>query len=127
MKCSIEGCENPCEGTLWICATHNHEQRKAERQSKKVKIVHPVKKVSESRAKELDEYPKKRKAFLLHKMACEFKFQGCSITATDVHHTSLSALNFLNEDTWMSCCRFCHSVCENMPAEERRRLGYLID
>src|SRR5258706_8283449 len=94
MTCTIEGCENPCEGTLWICDTHNAEKRKAERNAKKVKIIRPVKKVSEKRADELKKYPKLKKAFLEHKMVCEFRFEGCTITATQPHHCSVSAKNF---------------------------------
>lgn len=127
MNCSIPDCDNPQEGQTGFCASHNWQMRKAERDAKKIKIAKPVNKVSEKRADELLQYPKLKKQYLEFKMACEMKFQGCSITATDIHHTSLSATNFLNTDTWVSCCRFCHSVCENTPAEERRRLGLLID
>lgn len=127
MNCSIEGCDNPCEGNTKLCATHNYENRKAERESRKIKVVKPIKKVSEKKAKEIIEYSKLKKQYLEHKSACEMKFQGCSITSTDIHHTSLSDKNFLNTNTWIGCCRFCHSICENMPAEERRRLNLLID
>lgn len=51
MKCSIEDCDNPCEGNTLLCASHNYENREAEREAKKVKVVKPVKKVSENRAK----------------------------------------------------------------------------
>ncbi len=127
MKCSIEDCDNPCEGTTLLCATHNYENRKAERQANKVKVIRPVKKVSEKRADELKEYPKKKKKYLEHKMACELHFEGCTVTSTDIHHVSLSAANFLNEDTWIGCCRSCHSRAENMSAEERRERNLLTD
>ncbi len=120
-------CDNPVVEFNGLCASCNHAHRKAERDSKKVKVFKPIPKVSEEKAKELKEYTKLKKNYLEHKMACEMKFQGCSITSTDIHHTSLSATNFLNTDTWVGCCRYCHTVCENMPAEERRRLGLLID
>lgn len=108
-----------------LCASCNLERRKKE--NAKPKVVKHVKKVSEKRAEELKSYTKLKKQYLEHKMACEMKFQGCSITSTDIHHTSLSDANFLNTDTWVGCCRFCHTVCENMPADERRRLELLID
>jgi hypothetical protein len=109
------------------CASCNHAQRKVERESKKVKIFKKPNLVSEKKAAELKEYNKLKKQYLESKMACEMKFQGCSISAMDIHHTSLSATNFLNINTWVGCCRFCHTVCENMPAQERRELGLLTD
>lgn len=110
---------------LGLCSTCNKARR--DKENTKPKIIKQVKKVSEKRAEELKEYPKLKKNFLLHKMVCEFKFEGCKITATQIHHCSLSAKNFLNPDTWMGSCDYCHPICENMSAEERRRLGYLID
>ena len=127
MTCTIPDCDNPCEGTLWICATHNAQKRKAERDAKKVKIVKPVKKVSEKHADELTKYPKLKRDYLEHKSVCEFRFNGCTLTATQIHHCSLSAKNFLNDNTWMSSCQNCHSLAEDMPAEQRRLLGYLTD
>ncbi len=110
---------------LGLCGSCNKERR--DKENARPKVVKPVKKVSEKRAEELKSYIKLKKQYLEHKMACEMKFQGCSITATDIHHISLLDANFLNTDTWKGCCRFCHTVCENMPAEERRRLELLID
>lgn len=113
---------------LQLCASCNLERRKSERAKKKVKVVHPVNKVSEKRGEELKEYPKKKKKFLEHKMICELRFEGCTQNATDVHHVSLSAKNFLNEDTWLSACRSCHSFCETkLSASQRRSLGLLTD
>lgn len=127
MTCTIEGCENPCEGTLWICATHNAQKRKAERDAKKVKIVKPIKKVSESRAKELTEYPKLKRQYLEFKMHCEIRLEGCTRSATEIHHVSLSASNFLNTNTWLGSCPTCHRNCEDLPAIQRRALGFLTD
>ena len=110
-----------------LCASCNHKKRKAEREARKYKVFNPVKKVTEKRAEENKEYSKLRKQFLLHKMACEMKFHGCSITATTVHHTSKSHQNFLNTDTWIAACLYCHSVAEAMPAEELREIGLLTD
>jgi hypothetical protein len=122
IECGSDKLENK---ELGLCATHNKERR--EKENAKPKVVKHVKKVSEKRAEELTQYPKLKEQYIEHKMVCEMKFQGCSITATDIHHTSLSDINFLNTNTWIGCCRFCHTVCENMPAEERRLKGYLTD
>lgn len=86
-----------------------------------------ISKVSDKRSDELSQYPKKKKAFLLHKMACEVKLPGCTVNATEIHHCSTSALDFLNENTWTAICRSCHLKVETeIPAEERRKLGLLI-
>lgn len=125
--CTIEGCSSPKEGNTSFCATHNQEMRKAERNSAKVKIQKPVNKVSEQRADEIKLYPKKKKAFLEFKSACEVKLNGCTVSATDIHHCSTSANDFLNEDTWTAVCRSCHMKIETeIPAEIRRQMGLLI-
>lgn len=125
-KCSIEDCDNPCEGNTELCASHNFERRKVERDSKKVKVIKPVKKVSEKHADELTKYPNLRKQFLEFKMVCEF--EGCKERSTQIHHCSKDARNFLNIDTWMAVCAEHHNFIEReMPAEERRRLGLLTD
>src|SRR6478609_3794120 len=105
MNCSILGCDNPCEGTLWICATHNAEKRKAERNAKKVKIVKPPRKVSPRKAKELDEYLVLKAEFLETKNACEIRLPGCFLSSYEVHHCSMSDKDFLNTETWLAVCR----------------------
>jgi hypothetical protein len=128
MKCSIEDCDNPREGNTEHCASHNFEKRKAEREAKKVKVVKPVKKVSERRADELKEYPSKKRKFLNENPNCQLKQIGCTGKATEIHHCSISANNFLNEKTWKGGCSNCHHFVEvYMSAEERRILGLLTD
>ena len=109
------------------CASCNAIRRKFARNEVKVQIIKPVKKVSDKRGKELLEYPKLKKNFLEHKMVCEFKFEGCTITATQIHHCSKDAKNFLNINTWMASDMNCHTICEALPAEERRAKGWLTD
>ena len=127
MICTIEGCDNPCEGTLWICATHNHERRKALKDEQKVKIVNPIRKMSPKKAKEVPQYSKLKKEFLEEKMICELNMTGCFKLATQIHHCSKSDKNFLNKETWKRSCAWCHPLVEDMPAEERRGLGLLTD
>ena len=127
MKCTIDGCDNPCEGTLWICATHNKQRRDQAKNELKVKIVKPVKKVSEKRADELLQYPKLKKQYLEFKMHCEIRLEGCTRSATEIHHVSLSAKNFLNTDTWLGTCQNCHRAAENLSAIQRRSLNLLTD
>jgi len=125
LLCNVCGSNKVENSELGLCATHNKERR--DKENVKLKIVKPVKKVTEKRADELTHYPKLKKDYLLHKMVCEMKFDGCTVTSTDIHHVSKSADNFLNTNTWVGCCRNCHDSCEKLPAEERRRLGYLTD
>lgn len=122
-------CDNPKveNQELGLCASCGLEKRKSERYERKIKVVKPVKKVTDKRADELKLYPKLKRQFLDHKMICEFRFEGCTITSTQPHHTSLSAKNFLNTKTWIACCLSCHKKCESLPAEERREKGYLTD
>ena len=127
MNCTFPDCESPREGSTLFCASHNFQTRKDERDSKKVKIVKPVKKVSESRAKELTEYPRMKKEFLEEKMMCEINLPGCWKLVTQIHHVSKDAKNFLNKATWKRSCAWCHPLLEDMPAEERRNLGLLTD
>ncbi len=125
--CVISGCDNPCEGSLWICATHNAEKRKAERNALKVKVVKPIKKMSAKRAKEVPQYSKLKEAFLEEQMMCEIQLEGCFKLATQIHHCSLLADNFLNTKTWKRVCAHCHPLLEAMPAEERRENNLLTD
>ena len=127
MTCIIDGCDNPCEGSLWICATHNAEKRKAEREAKKVKIIKPIKKMSAKRAEQVPVYSKLKMAFLEDKMMCELQFEGCFKLATQIHHVSKSDLNFLNTETWKRACANCHPIAEALPAEQRREMGLLTD
>lgn len=127
MICTVPGCDNPCEGTLWICATHNAEKRKAAKQELKVKVVKPIRKVSVRKAKELDEYAVLKKQFLETKGACEIRLPECFLSSYEVHHCSMSDKDFLNTETWLAVCRRCHSRLETeMSAEERQEKGYLI-
>lgn len=123
-------CDNPIieNKELQLCASCNLERRKAERNSKKVKVVHQVKKVSESKAAELKEYAILKKQFLETKMACEIRLPGCFMNSFEVHHCSISESNFLNTNTWLAVCRNCHSKIETeMSAESRREQGLLTD
>lgn len=128
MNCSIPGCENPCEGTLWICATHNAEKRKAERDARKIKVIKPIKKVTEKKAKELIKYSKLRADFLEFKMVCEIKLQGCTISATTVHHTAgRLGDHLLDTKTWKAACLSCHDKLHSvLSAKENRDLGFKI-
>jgi hypothetical protein len=127
--CIILDCENPVEGRTDKCATHNHEQRKAERQARKVQIVHQPKKVSAKQAKNLVDYGVLRRIYLQEHPVCESGLPGdiCGCLSVEVHHRAKRGKNLLDASTFMAVCRSCHDYIEfTMSAEERREKGYLI-
>lgn len=77
-------CGNICEGSTKRCASCNFDARKAERQSKKVKVIVPVKKVTVKRAAQNVEYLKLRREYLEAYPACEVP--ECDIKSVEIHH-----------------------------------------
>jgi AMMECR1 domain-containing protein len=86
----------------------------------KPKSISPV---SEKRRVEMDEYSKKRLAFLSLHQHCQAHLVGCTGTSTDVHHKAgRVGDNYLNMNTWLAVCRDCHTYIETHP-EEAKELG----
>ena len=68
----------------------------------------------------LDEYSKKRKAFLALNNLCQAKVvPTCSVTATDVHHKAGRGSNHNNINTWLAVCRNCHQWIEEHPNDAK--------
>jgi AMMECR1 domain-containing protein len=87
----------------------------------KPKSISPV---SKKRQVEMDEYSKKRLAFLALHNNCQAKLVGCTGKATDIHHSKgRVGDNYLNISTWFALCRACHSYLETNP-EEAKELGF---
>lgn len=87
----------------------------------KPKSISPV---SKKRQVEMDEYSKKRVAFLALHNNCQAKLVGCTGKATDIHHSKgRVGDNYLNISTWFALCRACHSYLETNP-EEAKELGF---
>lgn len=109
------------------CATCNHATRKAERESKKVKVITPIRKVSPKMAKDLADYSVQRKQYLTGHPECEARVSPtCDGDSCEVHHSAKRGANLLNIDTFVATCRPCHIYIENvMSAEERREKGLL--
>lgn len=126
MFCQLTpGCCNYVEGNTDGCASCNAAARK---QAKvKIKVVTPVKKVTQKRADELSKYPGLKRQYIAINPTCEVSLIDCTKHSTQIHHCSISAKNFLNTDTWLAVCSKCHHDLENMPAEQRRELGWLTD
>lgn len=105
--CSFESCDSLVEGNTEYCATHNHQRRKEERDSKKVKVVKPIKKVSASRAKENAVYERLRKEYLEAYPVCEVV--ECHRKATQIHHMQGRDNDLLCDvNNFLAVCDVCH-------------------
>ncbi len=78
--------------------------------SKKMKVV-------------MDEYSKRRAAYLVIHPHCEAKIPGCTATATDIHHKAGRGENHLKISTWLAVCRNCHRWIEENP-DAAKELGF---
>ena len=79
----------------------------------KPKSISPV---STKRKVEMDEYTKRRTAFLALNTTCKAKLVGCTGNATDVHHKAgRISDNYLNMTRWIAVCRSCHKWIEENP------------
>lgn len=86
-----------------------------------------ISQVSSKRKKKDQEYLKLRERFLTDFSLCQVAVKGCSVNATDVHHTHAGANRdafYLVQSTWKAVCRNCHDWIHNNP-KEARALGYL--
>lgn len=91
------------------------------------KPTKPIPRVSAKRAKKDAEYSKLRQRYLTEHPLCMIKVNGCTHTATDIHHTYAGANRdafYLVQSTWKGVCRNCHDWVHGNPAEARE-LGYL--
>ena len=75
--------------------------------------------VSRKMRTKMDEYTKRRMAFLAIHNHCQAKLVGCTGQATDVHHKAGRGENHLNMSTWAPVCRTCHQWIENNPLEAK--------
>jgi len=87
----------------------------------KPKSIAPV---SEKRQVAMDEYSKKRLAFLTLHTNCQARMPGCTGLSNDVHHKAgRIGDNYLNMNTWLAVCRSCHSWIELNP-DAAKDLGF---
>lgn len=108
ITCIIDGCPNPVENReTGLCASCGAAMRKAERQSKKVKIVSPVKKITQKRAAQTVEYTKLRREYLEAYPACEV--EECNNKSKEIHHKKGREEELLTDvDNFMAVCPSCH-------------------
>ena len=76
--------------------------------------------ISKGRKVDMDEYSKRRIAFLALQNRCQAKLSFCTSKSTDVHHKKgRVGDNYLNISTWLAVCRNCHTWIENNPTESK--------
>jgi hypothetical protein len=83
------------------------------------KILFPTKglnKRSTKKVKADSEYSDLRRNFLNKHPLCMAHLPGCTQQSTDIHHTrGRYGVLYLDVSTWVSLCRFCHSMIELNP------------
>lgn len=109
-----EPCMNMCEGKTEYCASHNFALRKAARV--KTKVVVPVKKITEKRAKQNREYLEMREQFLEQYPMCQIK--DCTRKSTQIHHIQGRANDLLtNPENFLAICSTHHTHFTTNSAE----------
>ncbi len=106
--CVNYGCSNQVENyDTGLCASCAHAQRKSERQSKKVKIITPVKKITAKRSAQNQEYLKLRKEYMEAFPACEV--EDCHNKSKELHHKKGREGDLLTDTNYfMAVCPGCH-------------------
>lgn len=123
--CATPDCDNQCEGNTDHCASCNHAIRKGNRQAGKVKKVVRINPISEKRKKDMKTYAVLRAEKLAENPVCQMRLEGCTWTATEVHHSEKRGVNYLKKESFISACRSCHTqVEEKLSAAEARKLGF---
>lgn len=104
----------------WSC--HKSSTNKPKKPNKSV-----IPRVSAKRKKKDAEYLKLRERYLTDNPLCKVKVDGCSHSATDIHHTYAGSNRdafYLVQSTWIPVCRNCHNWIHGNP-KEARVMNYL--
>lgn len=116
---------------LHLCASCSHAHRKSLRDSTKALLKGKPKqiaRVSDKKKEKLKPYAILRRNYLKENPICESGLCECANLSEEIHHCSMSELDFLEVTTWKAVCKFCHHAIEfYMSAEERRAKGLLVD
>lgn len=113
VQCDCRPIENKDTG---LCATCGFENRRLERKLKTTKVVVPVKKITEKRAKQNREYLEMREQFLEQYPMCQIK--DCTRKSTQIHHIQGKANDLLtNPENFLAICDECHRTITEHSAE----------
>lgn len=84
----------------------------------------PIAKIAKKMKVVLDEYSKRRTAYLALHQFCEAKLPGCKCNATEIHHKAgkIGELYVLISN-FLAVCRSCHNWIEAHP-EEAKELNF---
>lgn len=121
MQVKLKNC-NGCNQPKQIWKSHGKEKycKECWYSMEPPKKISPV---SKKMRETMDEYSKKRAAFLVVHSICQAKLVGCTGKATDVHHKAGRGENHLKISTWLAVCRSCHSwITEN--SKEAIEMGF---
>lgn len=114
------------------CILHNEifkaEQREFKQQAKaklnaflgihpkEPKKPKPIPKISEKQIERLAKYRKVRDQFMKEHPNCQARLQGCTIKATDTHHSRGKIGDLLTDKRYFKAlCRSCHNFLEVHP------------
>lgn len=113
IQCDCRPIENKDTG---LCATCGFENRRLERKLKTTKVVVPIKKITEKRAKQNREYLEIREQFLEQYPVCQVK--DCQNKATEIHHIQGRANDLLtNPENFLAICSTHHTHFTTNSAE----------
>lgn len=119
VRCELRRVENKDNG---LCATCGLELRKQERTQ--AKVVKPIKKVSDKRNKQNQEYARLRDEYLKLYPACEVR--ECNNRSNQIHHVmGREGEKLTNPSYFLAICPDCHTKIHANPKWAQDE-GYMI-
>lgn len=85
------------------------------------KLPTPIKPKSDKKAALDQLYTVLRNKFFQNdaNKSCKARLKGCTLVASDVHHTKGRGESLNDVSTWIPLCRNCHNYVETHPAEAK--------
>lgn len=126
-KCQSEGCTRNVFSHNY-CQMHQNQRsdpkylNRLALQKHITKSQKRIKPFSDKHLEKLAEYKRRRNVFMADNPICMAKFEGCTIEATECHH-SLGRIGDLLTDVryFKAVCHSCHVRIENNPLEAKER------
>lgn len=124
-----------CQHHYWIYRAEVAEEKKKKRAEmnaflgvppKEPKKPKPIAKVSEKQIERLAKYRKVRDQFMKEHPNCQARLQGCTIKATDCHHSRGKVGDLLTDKRYFKAlCRSCHNYIETHPSQSKE-MGFSL-